>query len=151
LRSDGVQQNQNVGDGYRYGLDLSLDHQVSDKLAFGGSLSLLRTHVSNPSIPTLHQTGFPDAKLFLYANIRPTDRLTIRPSVEYSDGNWSSSSGSYFQLGSYTLANLSADYAVNDRVTFSVGVNNMFDEDYATVYGYPSQGRSFFINAKATF
>ena len=101
-----VVQNQNVGDGYRYGLDLSFDHRFSDKLALGGSLSLLHTKVHDPSNPRFHMSGFPDAKVVLYASYQPIDRLTLRPSVEYSDGNWTaptiSGVTSYFQTDSYT-------------------------------------------------
>ena len=60
-------------------------------------------------------------------------------------------SPTFARFSSYTLANLSADYELSDRVTLSAGVNNMFDTDYATVYGYPAQGRNVFVAAKATF
>ena len=32
-----------------------------------------------------------------------------------------------------------------------VGVRNLFDEDYETAYGFPREGRTFFIGFRGTF
>jgi iron complex outermembrane receptor protein len=150
-----ITQNQNVGDGYRYGIDLAIDHYVNDGLTVGGNVSAIRSVVTNPTVPGFQLTGFPSLKGFVYANWLPIPSVTITPSLELANDNWTSKTISgvttYFRTGAYALANVNAEFRVDAHLTVSAGVKNIFDQNYTPVWGYPAQGRNYYMVAKATF
>lgn len=51
----------------------------------------------------------------------------------------------------YTTARVYAAWAVNDRLTLKARVENLFDEDYAAVNGFPSLGIGVYAGAEWTF
>ena len=70
---------------------------------------------------------------FQYAGSRPdTDFVT----------------GSKKELGAYWLANLNLDYQVNKNVAFYGRIDNVFDRDYQTAYGYNQPPRGLFAGVR---
>ena len=57
----------------------------------------------------------------------------------------------YYQLGAYTLANISADYEFRPGVTLNLTGHNLFDQNYSLTDGYPEQGRTFTVGMKMKF
>lgn len=53
-------------------------------------------------------------------------------------------------LGAYTLVNLNARYNINKNVSLYARIENLFDKDYETVYGYnqPDRGAYVGVNVK---
>lgn len=150
-----ITQYQNVGDGFRYGVDLSIDHYVNSQWTVGGNASAIRSVLTDPAVPGFQLTGFPTLKGMVYANYLPVDSVTITPSLEFANSSWSSlisgSKTTYVATGAYWLANLSAEYRVNKNFSFSAGVRNIMDFNYSPAVGYPAEGRNYFLAAKATF
>jgi len=73
------------------------------------------------------------------------------------DWNYSSSTyGQQINHGSFTVASLTAektllDFEERGRLDLKFEVNNLFDEDYAYVLGYPMPGRNFYVGAGYKF
>ncbi|MBU0711409.1 TonB-dependent receptor [bacterium] len=63
----------------------------------------------------------------------------------YSDSNPYDYQINSVRLDSYTLVNINANWNVNDYLSLSAKINNVFDEGYETMYGYPMPGRNFTI------
>lgn len=154
-KQSAITQNQNVGNGYRYGVDLSADYFVNDQLTVGGNLSAIKNDVTNPSVSNFQLTGIPGLKGMVYASYAPIEKLTLTPSVEFANTRWTSktigTTTTYFTTGAYVLANLSAEYQVHQNLSVSAGVRNIFDQNYYESWGYPSQGQNYFVAMKATF
>jgi vitamin B12 transporter len=55
------------------------------------------------------------------------------------------------KLPSYTTVDVAADYDLNDRVTLTGRVTNLFDDDAVDVWGYASRGRAAYIGVRANF
>lgn len=55
------------------------------------------------------------------------------------------------QLPAYTLVNAGLNYQINDQVEVYGRVQNLFDTRYQEVYGYATQGRTFYAGARAKF
>jgi vitamin B12 transporter len=53
--------------------------------------------------------------------------------------------------GNFTVARLYAAWAVNDRLTIKLRVENLFDEHYEEVSGYPARGAGAFAGVEARF
>lgn len=53
-------------------------------------------------------------------------------------------------LGSYTLVNLNARYNINKNISLYARIENLFDKEYETVYGYnqPDRGAYVGVNVK---
>ena len=56
-----------------------------------------------------------------------------------------------FTLPAYTLVNAGLNYQVSDQVEVYGRVHNLFDTRYQEVYGYNTQGRTFYAGARAKF
>lgn len=73
-----------------------------------------------------------------------------------ANGNCGKTSGftgtpNYKKLGDHALVNFQAEYEFNDNASMTVGVTNIFDQDYALAEGFPEAGRQFFANARVKF
>ena len=53
--------------------------------------------------------------------------------------------------GDYTVARIYAAWAVNERVTVKLRVENLLDEHYEEVSGYPARGAGAFAGLEARF
>jgi iron complex outermembrane receptor protein len=150
-----ISQSQNVGDGYRYGIDIAADYALLDNLTIGGNFSYIHNVITNPSDANYKQSGIPELKSLLYASWKPISTVTLTPSFEVASQRWTSSTingaTTYFETGAYALVNLSAEWRVQQNVTLNAGVRNIFDRAYTPAWGYPDPGRSFFAGLKATF
>ena len=54
-------------------------------------------------------------------------------------------------LPAYTVVNAGLNYQLSDQVEVYGRVQNLFDTKYQEVYGYNTQGRTFYAGAKASF
>ncbi|MBB1092647.1 TonB-dependent receptor [Rhodopseudomonas palustris] len=158
-RASTITQNQNVGNGYRYGIDFAVDYAVSATLVLGGNASYIHNVLTHPTDPTIQQTGIPTVKGMLYASYSPIESVTLTPNLLFADDRWSQknqviaqkSVSSYVKTGSYMLANFAADYRMRENLTWSGGVRNIFDQEYSLAWGYPEAGRTYYVSMKATF
>ncbi len=59
--------------------------------------------------------------------------------------------GPNFDLEDYAVVNLAAEYALNPHLTLFGRINNLADEKYAEVYGFPALGRAAYGGARISF
>lgn len=147
-------QTKNLGKGRYYGFEASAELALSDTLTLGGNYTYLQRDLVDTTNPAFRPTGTPNSKAFLYANWSPTPKLTVRPNVEYASNRWLSTPDTlvrYYKGGEYWLANISADYALTDRITATVAVQNLADSNYQLQDGFPEGGRSFYASLRARF
>jgi len=145
-----VTQSRNVGSGEYYGFELSLDARIADTLTAGANYTLTERDLTDPSNSGFEPTGVPKHKALVYADWEPLTSLHVLPSLEFASDRWTTNSAgtSYFETGSYVLANLRVDYDVTDRITLGAGVRNAFDDLYFLADGFPEPGRRFFLTAR---
>ena len=149
-----IGQNQNVGDGRYYGFELKADWDITDEVTVGGNYTYLRREINDPARPTLRSTGVPEHLLYAYATWAPTEKLSMTGSVETSSSRWSDHpavANGYIETKGFALANLNFEYKFTDSYSASFGVRNLFDRNYELVTGFPEPGRTFYLNARATF
>jgi len=152
---DTTTQSQNVGDGRFYGIELFFDARLSDMLSIGGNYSYIDRKIEDALQPDLRPEGVPENKTFLYATWRPVEWLALTPSVEVADDRWSAVNpvvtDPYVKTGSYTLVNLNAQFALREDIEFSLGFQNLLDDDYSLAWGLPRPGRTMFAKMRVTF
>ena len=55
------------------------------------------------------------------------------------------------ELDPYTVVNVRVAYRLGERLSVHAGVDNLFDENYETSYGFPRAGRSAQLGASLSF
>jgi vitamin B12 transporter len=56
-----------------------------------------------------------------------------------------------FDIEDYSFANFAAEYAWNARVTIFGRVDNLANEHYAEVFGFPALGRTIYGGVRVSF
>jgi iron complex outermembrane receptor protein len=150
-----VNQTQNVGNGWYFGYDLSADAVILPDLQAGVRFSYIDRNLdaqnpANPPLPAnFHLTGEPFAQGFVYVSWAVTTQLTVTPNLQAASDRWGTSlGGGYAKAGSFVSLNLEADYGVTENLILQAGAKNLLDQNYQLVPGFPSEGRSFFLNLR---
>ncbi|AXB77021.1 TonB-dependent siderophore receptor [Novosphingobium sp. P6W] len=143
-------QSRNVGSGDYYGAEFSATAQIAEGLRAGANYGWVHRKLDDPSLPAFHATGVPEHSGFVWAEWSPIKALRILPSLDVASKRWTVNTAGtrYYKIGSYALANLRVDFDVTDWATLGVGGRNLFDENYATVDGYPEGGRTLFVSLR---
>lgn len=146
-------QNQNVGDGRTYGVELYGEWAARSDLTLGARYTYLKRRLMDPQRPGLQPVGTPGNIAYLYAEWLPWDNFTVRPSLELYSSRWSTDrlENNFFKTKGFALANLSVSYKAAQNLQFDAGIRNIFDTDYQLAYGFPEPGRNFFVSMTATF
>ncbi|RUQ63690.1 TonB-dependent receptor [Azospirillum doebereinerae] len=153
INGQATTQSRNMASGLYRGFEVGVSTSLTPMLDVGGNYTLTIRSLSDPAVPNMKAVGTPNHKVFLHADWRPTDSLTVVPSVEAASGRYSqSTSGTVFLgNGGYLLANLQASYALTANAELSAGVRNLFDSNYSLADGFPEPGRTAFVTARYTF
>ena len=59
--------------------------------------------------------------------------------------------GPNFDIEDYTFANFAAEYIVNPHLTLFGRIDNLTDEHYAEVFGFPALGRAAYGGVRVSF
>ncbi len=141
-----VSQNQNIGKAESFGGELGLDYAFSDWLTLGNNVSYVwRRNLSS----NIYLTDVPPWSGFVYADIRPIDKISLIPSMQYSSWRYTYSDGR--KVDGFAVPNFKVSYRITKDLTFSVGINNILDKNYELQDGYWQAGRTYFTNLRYTF
>ena len=150
------------------GVELGLSGRITkDWLVFGG-IGFIDTSYNSAGTTAGANDGAelrftPRLSANLWTTYAIARKLTIGGGLQYSDSVLRSTSNtvtdtatSVRSIPDYWLANLMAAYAVNDRVTLRLNVNNVFDEDYFRLNNnggryYPGTPRTILLTADLRF
>lgn len=69
---------------------------------------------------------------------------------ERDDIDFSSFPAAPVTLAAYSVFNLSGQYKINRHLSLGVRVDNLFDRQYETIYGYNMPERSYYLNLEYT-
>jgi len=96
-----------------------------------------------PSFIHLNQDDFnlsvPEDKLVLSSNYR-AGRLSVDLEMVAAFGTASDSAGAPVVLDDYRVVNVGHRYRLSDNADLTVRVENLFDQEYQVVHGYPMAG-----------
>ncbi|MET3598442.1 TonB-dependent receptor domain-containing protein [Martelella mangrovi] len=90
-------------------------------------------------------------KLTAAASWQATEALNLNADIEYVGSRWTNTASFNPQLGDYTLVNVSALYDIDQAARVKFAVENLFDEDYETAYGYNAPGTTVTLSYQRTF
>lgn len=91
------------------------------------------------------------AKFFGSLNVSKTfGQWYLGGDIQYTGHRPDGSYEGAYNLGSYTLVNLNARYNINKNISLYARIENLFDKEYETAYGYnqPDRGAYVGVNVK---
>lgn len=131
--------------------------EVMGELAAGDTLDLRLAYTyldaTNPDGSV--EIRRPEHELLLGATQQILNgRGAVSADLRYVAGNADTQFWGAFatvDLPDYVTVDLSGRYALNDRVTLTGRVTNLFDKDYSDVWGYAKRGRAIYVGLTSTF
>ncbi|MEQ9695543.1 TonB-dependent receptor [Shimia sp. SDUM112013] len=140
-----------AGTSKRRGVEVSSNVQATDTLDLRLSYTYLDAENPDGSV----EVRRPQHELMLSATQQfMNGRGSVNADLRYVAENYDTQFWGAFQtakLPDYVTLDLSARYAINDTLTLTGRVTNLFDEDYSDVWGYAKRGRAVYVGLAATF
>ncbi|WP_264210976.1 TonB-dependent receptor plug domain-containing protein [Leisingera thetidis] len=140
-----------AGGSDRKGVELAASLDATDALDLRLSYTYLDATNPNGSV----EIRRPEHELLLSATLDTFNgRGSVAADIRHVAGNWDSQFFGAFataELPDYTTVNVAAQYELTDNVVLTGRVTNLFDEDYADVWGYAKRGRAAYVGVRASF
>ncbi|MCX8227495.1 MAG: TonB-dependent receptor [Sulfitobacter sp.] len=140
-----------AGDSTREGIEVSGDMQATEAVSLRMSYTYLDAKNPNGSV----EIRRPRHEFTLGATVETFGgRGSVSADLRLVSANYDTQFFGAFateKLPSYTTVDVAADYDLNDRVTLTGRVTNLFDDDAVDVWGYASRGRAAYIGVRANF
>ena len=137
----GVSQMQNSGNAEFIGFDVNANYFIRKNLRFQATYSFIER--SNLSQPQLYFTDIPQDKIQANVQWKPFKNFLFKADFSHYSDRYSTSYG--IKAKAFQLINSSVSYFWKG-FTFSGGINNLLDANYAYAEGFPAQGRNYFIS-----
>lgn len=161
-----LNRRENIGSADYYGVELSLDVDVTPTLKAGGNYSYIHRTFDVGAGPAgtlirpFQLTDVPEHKAFLWISWRPAQKLEIVPSLEIASDRTTVTvvstaapglTPNYYRTGSYANAALRIEYAILPELTIGIDGRNLFDRNVILTDGFPEPGRTFFATLRAKY
>lgn len=139
------------GESTREGVEVSGQVQATD--ALGLRLGYTWLNAENPDGSV--EIRRPEHELTLGATLAAFDgRGTFTADLRHVAGNYGETSWGdqgVEELPAFTTVDVAARYALNDRLTLTGRVTNLFDKDAVEVWGYANRGRAVYVGLSSEF
>lgn len=134
------------GDTRSKGVEIEARYALSDAWALSGNYTYTDAK-DVEATGTTRASRIPRHSLNLGVEGAVSDKVKTGLFLRHVADNYESAG----PLGDYTLVDVSLGYAVSDAVDAYLRVENLFDKDYHTAYGYDQPGRQVFVGVRAAF
>ena len=141
-------------DSSREGVEVELIANISDQFTFQGSATYLDAEFINSfPVETREAIRRPEFIASATASWRPIDKLQLTANIDHNGNQLDTNFGTFATdtLDSFTLVGARASYNINDFLTISTRVENLFDEEYEQVIGFASPGRALYGGLSLNF
>jgi len=136
----------NQGDAKHYGAELRVNTKEFDKNYIRVSYTYAHTQDDNDDDLIL----VPNHKLIAQDTITITDKINAFLSYTYVSSQYSYNFPSYAntlnKIDDYSLFDAQLSYTFKKELSARLGVKNITDENYEWQYGFPAEGRSFYLS-----
>lgn len=153
---DGLFRTLNLGSARTQGVEIFLNANPLPDLSIAASYTYLETEKTS-SLDIQQPQGArlprrPRNELFASINYRWFHKLTTGLEVKYVNAREELNFGApNFDIPDYTVARLVAEYELNRQAKIIGRIENLTDEKYAEVFGFPNLGRAFYGGVSLEF
>lgn len=141
-------QYRNVGKASAKGFEISLRSALTDRLLVGAGYTFTDREIDDSSI---RPTDSPRHKLTAFADYTPWEGLHLVPDLEYNASRWVITSSGFAETDGFWLLNAKVAYDLTPTVQLEARVGNLLDAHYETSYGFPEEGRTYFLGVRSRF
>ncbi|MCH7886499.1 MAG: TonB-dependent receptor [Candidatus Marinimicrobia bacterium] len=138
----------NVNKAETKGIELNTDIKISENIDLSGNYTYLETEDLLTGLPLLRRPKHNGGAVL---NIRATSELNISAGVSFVGERYDSDfvfdenfQISYGFFPSYKTARLAVSYQLTEQFRLKLRIENLLDEEYSEVAGYPSPGRAVY-------
>ncbi|MCH7620022.1 MAG: TonB-dependent receptor [Candidatus Marinimicrobia bacterium] len=138
----------NINKAETKGIELNTDIKISEKIDVSGNYTYLETEDLLTGLPLLRRAIHNGGTSL---NIRATQKLNLSAGVSFVGERYDTDfvfdenfQVSYGFLPSYTTARVAVSYELLEQVRLKLRIENLLDEVYEEVAGYPSPGRAVY-------
>lgn len=95
----------------------------------------------------------PKHNLYMSDLVRLNSWFSLFGKLQWNSKRWEQdfNASEWFSLDGYWTADVKFIAEVSKKAVLEIGATNLFDEDYSTSYGYPREGRVFFVGLRGLF
>jgi vitamin B12 transporter len=139
------------------GLELEASFALAPTLTLGANYTRTRAIDRSPDSPAYGEQllrrprDMANASLTWNAPYRLTSSVAVRYASSSDDIDFGVFPAQRVALGAYTLVDLRLAWRYSEAVEVAGRVENLLDEDYATVYQYGTTGRAGFVSVQYLF
>lgn len=136
-------------DSKRSGVEIAARWAPTSRIDVAGQVTSIDSEADDGS----DEVRVPDVTASLSANWRLNEAgLKIGAALDYvgeqNDFDFGSFPSRRVTLDAYTLASLTAEFPVDERLSLTLRGSNLFDEEVTDVYGYRGPGAGVFLGLK---
>ena len=137
VNNDGYLPAENINKSETYGLEISSHNQITQKLHLDSSISYSKS--KNLDSPEDFLPKRPEFFGSIIANYQE-DEFDLGTQLNFKNKTRESSTN---RNDDYFLVRIFGNYQISDQLILNARIENLFDEDYEEVIGYPALGRVF--------
>jgi iron complex outermembrane recepter protein len=146
----------NIGESRFQGFELSLRTEVLPRNLLEAHYTYLDAENRSPDRTSDNIREAPKHQFYLSDLFTVNEMFSLFTRVNYISGQMDQRtlpdrSLEWIELDSYWTVDFKAMVKMANWATFELGVRNAFDENYETSYGFPREGRTFFVGLRGTF
>jgi vitamin B12 transporter len=156
IGSDGLFQTFNLGAAQTQGIETELHAQPIPDLIFTASYTYLDTEkTSSADIAQLQGARLvrrPRNEVYASVSYLWWKKLRTTVAAKFVNAREELNfGGPNFDIEDYSFVNCAAEYEVNSHLSIFGRIDNLTDEQYAEVFGFPALGRAAYGGVKVTF
>ena len=142
----------NIGKARYQGFEFSLRTEALPNNILEAHYTYLDAEDKSDNRTSDHLRESPQNQFYVSDLFRLNDWVSVFGKLQYNQGQWDQKSNlQWVELSGYWIFDLKAMVEIHKSLLAEVGVRNLFDENYETAYGFPREGRTFFVGLRGVF
>jgi iron complex outermembrane receptor protein len=142
----------NIGEARYQGLEFTFTTEIIPGNILAAHYTYLNAEDKSENRTSDHLREAPENQIYISDLFKVNDVISLFGRLQYNQGQWDQTSSLYWvRLGGYWLADVKLIAEIYKSLIAEAGVRNLLDYNYETAYGFPREGRTFFIALRGVF
>lgn len=142
----------NVGEARFQGAEISFRTEALPNNIFEAHYTYLDAEDRSENRTSDNLREAPEHQIYFSDLYKFNEWVSLFASAVYNAGQWDQKNNrEWVELDSYWVFDVKAMFKIHESLIGEVGARNLFDENYETAYGFPREGRTFFVGLRGTF
>jgi iron complex outermembrane receptor protein len=142
----------NIGEARYQGLELTFSTQALPQNILEFHYTYLNAEDQSQTRTSDHLREAPQNQFFISDLFKVNDMISLFGKLQYNQGQWDQKRNlEWVELDGFWTFDFKMIWQIFNSLVAEAGVRNSFDENYETAYGFPREGRTFFIALRGVF